>query len=223
MRDDLAKLVYPVLNHGLRLRARIDRGERPVVAAEQAELKRLLGSSSTPAPFGAGRDVNVSISAAEPGRFLGIRYALACWLDEVFIGGDSPIARAWDENKLELALFERNIRFSNFWDQARLAEAQPEAADAIEAFLLCVLLGFRGELAERPDAFREWVSAARSRAAKGYGRELPAVPEMAPSSNVPLLTGIEGYRRMAKTLALTLVAAVPIVTFLIVIYFRNRS
>jgi type VI secretion system protein ImpK len=218
MRDDLAQHVYPVLQHGLRLKARLDRGERPILAAEQAELKRLLGSPTQPAPWGMGRDVAASIAISEPTRFLGIRYALACWLDEIFI--DSPWSREWDEKKVESALFETNIRYRNFWEQARLAETTPDSTDAVEAFLMCVLLGFRGELAEKPDAFREWVSAAKSRAGKGYGKELPAVPEVTPSSNVPMLLGIEGYRKMARTLGLTLLAALPIVTFLVVLYFR---
>jgi type VI secretion system protein ImpK len=218
MRDDLAGHVYPVLQHGLRLKARIDRGERPVLAAEQAELKRLLGSPSQPAPFGMGRDVAASIAISEPTRFLGVRYALSCWLDEMFI--DSTWSREWDENKLESALFETNIRYRNFWEQARLAETMPDSADAVESFLLCVLLGFRGELAERPDAFREWVSAARSRAGKGYGKDLPAVPELSPSSNVPMLVGVEGYRKMARTLGIVLLAAIFLVTLLVVLLFR---
>jgi hypothetical protein len=41
-----------------------------------------------------------------------------------------------------------------------------------------------------------------------------------PSSNVPMLLGVEGYRKMARTLGLTLLAALPIVTFLVVLYFR---
>jgi type VI secretion system protein ImpK len=133
---------------------------------------------------------------------------------------DSPWSREWDENKLESALFETNIRYRNFWEQARLAETTPDSTDAVEAFLLCVLLGFRGELAERPDAFREWVSAAKARAGKGYGKELPAVPEVTPSSNVPLLLGVEGYRKMARTLGLSLLGAVPVVTFLVVLLLR---
>jgi len=218
MRDDLAGHVYPVLQHGLRLRPRLDRGERPVLAVEQAELKRLLGSPSQPAPWGIGRDVASSIAISEPTRFLGVRYALTCWLDELFI--ESPWSREWDENKLELALFETNIRYRTFWEQARLAETTPDSTDAVETFLLCVLLGFRGELAEKPDAFREWVSAAKSRAGKGYGKELPAVPEIAPTSNVPPLLGVEGYRKMARTLGFTLLGAIPVVTFLVVLLLR---
>ena len=218
MRDDLAGHVYPVLQHGLRLKARLDRGERPVLLSEQAELKRLLGSPSQPAPWGMGRDVAASIAISEPTRFLGVRYALTCWLDELFI--ESPWSREWDENKLESALFETNIRYRNFWEQARLAETTPDATDAVEAFLLCVLLGFRGELAERPDAFREWVSAARRGPVTRMASNCRPCRRLTPSSNVPLLLGVEGYRKMARALGLTLLGAIPIVTFLVVLLLR---
>ncbi len=215
MNDALTRHVYPVLLHGLNLRARLERHERPNLAAEQGELKRLLGNASQPAPWGAGREMAGSIGGHEPGRFLGLRYPLVCWLDEMFI--ESPWAREWDENKLESALFETNIRYRNFWDQAKLAEALPDAADVVEGFLMCVLLGFRGELAERPEAFKEWVTAARSRCSKGYGKELAAVAEKKTTSAVPLLLAVEGYRKMAKVVWAGVLVAIPVVTALLVV------
>jgi type VI secretion system protein ImpK len=152
------------------------------------------------------------------GRFLGIRYALTCWLDEIFI--DSSWQRDWDENKLESALYQTNIRYRNFWDQAQLAEAIPGTPDAHEAFLLCVLLGFRGEMGEQPDRLREWVSASRSRVMKAAGREPPAIPEKAPVSNVPLLLGVNSYRRMSKALVVGVLVAVPVVAFSLVTLLR---
>ncbi len=221
MRDELAKQVYPVLQHGLKLKAKLDRGERPNLHAEQAELKRLLGSHSQPSPWGTGQNLSVT-TGIETGRFLGVRYAMTCWLDELFI--NSAWSREWDENKLELALFQRQDRFWLFWEQAAQAETTPESADAVEAFLMCVLLGFRGKRAEdEPGVFREWVSAARARAGKGYGKELPAIPEIAPTSNVPVLDGVEGYRRMAKALGLTVLIAIFVVTFLIVLWIGKNT
>ncbi|WP_029629756.1 DotU family type IV/VI secretion system protein [Zavarzinella formosa] len=218
MNDLLARQVYPVLLHGLKLRARLDRHERPNLVAEQAELKRLLGTSSQPSPWGTGKDVMASVAAHEPPRFQGLRYPLVCWLDEMFI--ESPWSREWDENKLESALFETNIRYRNFWEQAKMAESLPESADVLEGFLMCVLLGFRGELAERPEAFREWVGAARSRCSKGYGKELPAVPERPPTSDVPMLLAVEGYRKMTKIVWAGVLISIPVVTALLVTLLR---
>ena len=215
MRDDLARNVFAVLLHGLKLKDRLTRGERPNFALEQSTLKGMLGSSHQPAPWGAGVDPNVSTAGH---HFLGVRYALTCWLDEIFI--DSPWRREWDENKLEQTLFQTNIRYSNFWAQARVAESMPGGSEAQEAFLFCVLLGFRGELGERANELREWVTAARARASKGMGRELPPLPEKTPESNVPMLTGIEGYGRMVKTVSIGLLACVPIITFMLITLFR---
>jgi type VI secretion system protein ImpK len=216
MREDVARQVYPVLLHGLKLSDRLARGDRPHLPTEQATLKGLLGSAAAPAPWGSDRDVNVS-DAFNPHRFLGIRYALACWLDELFV---AKWGREWDENKLESALFQTNLRYTNFWAQARLAEALPGNPDAHESFFLCVLLGFRGEMADTPERLREWVAAARSRASRSTGREPPSPPEKAPESHVPPLVGAARYRRMTRALAVGILVAVPVVAFLVVSLIR---
>ena len=130
-------------------RDRVAGGDRPHLGTEQAKLKGMLGSGNAPAPWGGESDPTASIGVGQSDRgFLGMRYALACWLDEILIDAGW---REWDENKLESALYRTNIRYSNFWNQARLADAIPSAVEAQEVFLLCVLLGFRGEMGEQPE------------------------------------------------------------------------
>jgi type VI secretion system protein ImpK len=214
VRDDFANQVYDILLHGLKLRDRIAAGDRPHLGSEQAKLKGMLGSASSPAPWGS--EGNPTESVGTEREFLGIRYALTCWLDEMLIEAGW---REWDENKLESALYRTNIRYSNFWNQARLAEAIPSAADAQEVFLLCVLLGFRGEKGERPDQLREWVQVTRSRVTRGLGKELPALPEKSPVTDVPPLLGVERYRRMTLWLVMGILAAVLFSAFLGVVLF----
>src|SRR4051794_24073632 len=168
MRDDLARQTYDVLLHGLKLRDRVAAGDRPHLGTEQAKLKSMLGTSQAPAPWGGGGDPTRTLGSESNPDFLGIRYALTCWLDEILIEAGW---REWDENKLENSLYRTNIRYGNFWQQARLAEASPGASEALEAFLLCVLLGFRGEVGETPDKLREWVQTTRHRVTRGLGKE----------------------------------------------------
>src|SRR5205807_5159764 len=99
---------------------------------------------------GGGRDQSprdqggLADEATEAGdRFLGVRYALACWLDEFFIL-NTPWEKKWNERKLEVELYGTNDRAWKFWRQAELALALPQD-DAVEAFFLCVMLGFRGQ------------------------------------------------------------------------------
>ncbi len=218
MRDDHANQVHDIILHGLKLRDRVAAGDRPHVGSEQAKLKGMLGSSNSPAPWGSESDANVSVGTVQTERsFLGMRYAITCWLDEMLI---ETGWREWDENKLESALYRTNIRYSNFWAQARLAEATPSGLEAQEVFLLCVLLGFRGELGEQPDKLREWVSATRTRVTRSLGKELPALPEKSPVTDVPPLVGIERYRKMTQRLVGGILVAVLVGAFLGVLLFR---
>lgn len=220
MREELTRQLYDILLEGLKLRDRVAAGDRPSLGTAQARLKSLLGTAQAAAPWGGGSDPTQSVGAEGSGsEFLGIRYALTCWLDEVLIEAGW---REWDENKLESALYRTNIRYSNFWAQARLAEAIPNSNQALEAFLLCVLLGFRGELGETPDRLKEWVSVTRRRVTGGLGKELPPLPEQMPVQNVPPLLGIESYKKMTQRLLGGILVAVPIVAFLIVILFDTK-
>ena len=217
VRGDLANQVYDILLHGLKLRDRVAAGDRPHLGTEQAKLKGMLGSANVPAPWGAEADPSASVAAHAGREFLGIRYALTCWLDEVLIEAGW---REWDEHKLESALYRTNIRYKNFWDQARLVDALPTASEAQEVFLLCVLLGFRGELGEHPERLREWVQANRSRVTRELGKELPALPERSPVTDVPPLMGIEKYRVMTQRLVAGVLVAVLVSAFLAVVLFR---
>lgn len=205
MHEDLSNRMQDVLLYGLRLRDRVAGGNRPNLAGEQAKLLEMLGPAGLPPPWGA-------VPHGSGVLFLGIRYALACWLDEIMLDAGW---REWDANHLEFVLYQTNIRYQNFWDQARLAETG--AAEALEAFFLCALLGFRGALGGQSDRLRDWVEATRSRVTRGLGRELPALPEQAPEKSVPLLLGIEAYRAMTRRVVGGVLASVLVAAFLVVV------
>src|SRR5437868_4838997 len=132
MRDEIADLVHPVLSYGLQVKERLERKEPLDLGTEQAALKGLLLTELEArrlVDFGGevGSETRSGgMSRADMGRrgseaFLGIRYALACWLDELFIL-DSPWGREWNERKLEASLYGSNDRAWAFWEQARRAE-----------------------------------------------------------------------------------------------------
>lgn len=221
MRPDLADKTFQVLMHGLALRDRVRAGQFPPLAPEQARFKSLLGAGNQPAPWGTAHDPtnSLSVDRAERagGEFLGIRYALSCWLDELLIDAGW---HEWDENKLEMALYRTNRRYDNFWYQDRLAEATAEAADAKEAFLLCVLLGFRGEMSDDPERLKEWVAAAKGRVTRQMGKEPTLPAERPPVTDVPSLLGVKGYRAMTRQLLVAGLVAIPVVVFLLALLLR---
>jgi type VI secretion system protein ImpK len=224
MRDEIANTVYPVLLHGMDLRARLESGAMPDLNLEQLELKRLLGSeleSRRFADYGGDSMAGASVGGARPatgGRsgetFLGIRYALTCWLDEIFIL-DSPWSTEWNERKLEAALYGTNDRAWKFWDQAKRAETQP-GGDALEVFFLCVILGFRGDLREEPNRLEAWVAGTQIRVARSLGQEWTNPSELHPATNVPPLRGRERLRWMVLLAGAALLVLIPLTTLLLV-------
>src|SRR5258708_12526978 len=72
--------------------------------------------------------------------FQGIRYALVCWLDQIFTL-DPQWAAKWQEEALEPEMYRSRLRAEQFWEQAKRAEARP-STDALEAYFLCPMLGF---------------------------------------------------------------------------------
>lgn len=217
MQESIAQLVHPVFTYGLQLKERLDRGEAPTFEIEQAALKGLLLSDIEARrypDFGGEGDAPGEGRGRGAQQFLGIRYALVCWLDELFIT-DSAWSARWTERKLEVALYGTNDRAWKFWEQAKAAEGRA-GRDTIEVFFLCVMLGFRGEVAEEPERLRGWVAAARTQLGRVKGQEWVAPPELVPPSFVPPLDGRRRLRRMVVTCGLVLALLAPLMTVLLI-------
>jgi type VI secretion system protein ImpK len=228
MREEIANLVHPVFTYGLNLRDRLEQGETPDLGGEQAALKGLLLSDYEArrwADFGGegapDQSVGGGISGMADGsrrgsdHFLGIRYALACWLDELFTLGSSWGAE-WTEQRMEWALYRSNDRAWKFWDQARRAEARP-GTDALEVFFLCVMLGFRGDLRDEPDKLRAWAGSTQARIARGQGQEWPVPPERGdPPTHVPPRHARERLQRVVLTGGVLLLGVIFAVAFVVV-------
>jgi type VI secretion system protein ImpK len=218
VRDDIANLVHPVLTYGLGLKARLDAGAVPDLDIEQATLKGLLLSENEARRLslfgGDSRDDGAAESLRRGGQFLGIRYALVCWLDEIFTL-DPHWQAEWNERKLEVALYATNDRAWKFWEQARQAEARPEV-DALEVFFLCVMLGFAGELREEPERLESWVIATQHRVIKARGRDWAYPPARDPETHVPPLHGRERLQRVLLLGGLALLILIPVLAFVVV-------
>ncbi len=222
MRDEIVNLVDPVFSYGLRLRDRLHDGESPDLETEQAKLLALLNApegrrynefygeeSSSPSVMSVSRAADVARSAD---RFLGIRYALACWLDEMFVM-DSPWRGEWENWAIEVKLFQMRDRAWKFWEQARRAEGRA-GGDAQEVFFLCSMLGFRGELVDKPDEFQKRVTAMKARVARGQGKDWPAPPDLGATTFVPPRRGRHRLRRMTLVAAAALLLLIPLVLLL---------
>jgi type VI secretion system protein ImpK len=207
MQDIIARHVHQVFGAGVEVKERLERGERPHFDAEYTRLKGLLlndgelrsladytGDARDAGPALNPRGTHAALRGGEP--FLGIRYALACWLDEVFVV-DSPWSAAWSEQTLEVALYGGSSqRAWRFWEQAKKAEARP-GGDALEVYLWCVVLGFRGE--PPPDLKpAQWVDGVRRRVLAAHGQEFAAPPDKDVPTFVPVLRGRDRFATMLR-------------------------
>jgi type VI secretion system protein ImpK len=219
MREEIANLVYPVIQQGLLLRERLEQGEPVDLNAEQARLRSLLlseGESRKWVDYGGER---ATASLADTGdgsaeRFMGIRFALVCWLDELFVVSSSA-ADQWNERKLEGEIYGSNDRAWKFWRQAEAAVLRP-TTDALEAYFLCVQLGFRGELRDEPEKLQSWVSATKSKVAKIKNQEWAYPLEFEPPTYVPPHHGRDQLQRMVFTGGIVLLCLIPVLAFLMV-------
>jgi type VI protein secretion system component VasF len=202
MHDAMIRQMHEVLGAGLDLKERLEQGESPAFEVEIERLRGLVVGDLTLAqdPAYNGEFIALPGSAADPGEhFLGARYALTCWLDELFVL-DTPAwwAERWEANTLETALYGgTQQRAWRFWDQARKAEGPRGAPAALEAYLWCVVLGFRGRPPEDLNPVA-WVDAVRTRVLSARSSEFPAPPERSLPIAVPPLRGRERFVRMLR-------------------------
>jgi type VI secretion system protein ImpK len=229
MSDLILQHVHRVLDQGVALKERLERGERPDLAREQAELKNLLlGDAELRAmPDYAGdakfdSRATVTAPAGGPKPFRGVRYALTCWLDEICIDGPPDWSNAWAEQKLESALYGSNDRAWRFWEEAKKAETRPGGAPALEGFYWCVMLGFRGELRAEPQKLDAWVRTVRTQLASAAPTDWPLPPEREVPSNVPPRGAGDRFQTMIQVWSGALLVAVPVLAYILVQLWGSR-
>ncbi len=229
MRAEIAEIVHKVLNYGLQLKERLERGETPDLRMEQSALKGLLLSDMEARRWGADFGGDAS-SSGGPARsmasmsdmnvrrgsegFLGIRYALACWLDETFTRDENAWSNKWSESKMEGTLYGTNDRAFMFWEQAKKAEGR-SGSDALEVYFLCVVLGFRGEKRREPAFVQEWLKQTQERIARSQGQQLPVPPELEPRTAVDPRYGRDRLQRMVLITAIFVLVALPVLVLLL--------
>lgn len=129
MSPEFAKAVDPILLHVLGLMDRIGKGENPLPQTERLRIKGWLDQAE--GHLGGRSDWQLA------------KYALVSWIDEVLLDAPWEGHEWWNENVLEVELFNSRLANEQFYMQAREASSFPQR-DALEVFYVCVVLGFRG-------------------------------------------------------------------------------
>jgi type VI secretion system protein ImpK len=210
MREEIADLVYPIVAYAVQALQSVQRGDSVDMGAVQSELRGRLKTASEAQrwpDYGGDGD-----------RFLGIRYGLTCWLDELFLR-ESPWHDQWNERKLEESLYGSNERAWKFWFQAKLAQMRP-SSDGLEAFYLLVMLGFRGEGPEKPDSVATWRDAAEAQLQRSANQPWAGPQELQPEMVVTPRRGRERLRTVLVLLIGAVALIVPFASFFLFLKFR---
>lgn len=129
MTPRFAQAVDPVFLHVLDVHERISNGAQVVPREEHLRINALLDQAE--AIIGAGQDWELA------------KYAIVSWIDELFVDTPWDGRDWWSNNVLEVQHFNTRLCYENFYLRAQDASTLTRR-DALEAFYICVVLGFRG-------------------------------------------------------------------------------
>jgi type VI secretion system protein ImpK len=192
MNEANADYVYPIIALGLRVKDQLSRGQELDLDLMQREFIRLLDQGA-----GGGADgANRADIAGDGQAWSGLRYALTCWLDEIFIEEDSPWSEEWRRRSLEFSLYRSAVAARQFPAQSELA-LRTRGSDVVETFFLCWMLGFRGRLREDLEELAQGhVEPARKAISRALKSQWEPPPKREPPSYVPPLSGRERFQKM---------------------------
>lgn len=203
-----------VIAYGLELYNRVQQGSAVNLTREQNVLKDMLLCDAS---IGGGDDAKdrgyegLVINRPAASNYLGVRYALVCWLDELFTV-HSTWEKEWNEHKLEVELYGSNDRAWRFWEQAKLAQGRTDSSD-LEAYYLCVMLGFRGSFIDSPEKLQAWSAATRQRLGNVVEPDWEVAGELPVPTRVPPLRGAGKLRQMALTAWVAVLVITPLTAF----------
>ncbi|HEY5312823.1 MAG TPA: DotU family type IV/VI secretion system protein [Pirellulales bacterium] len=171
MTIQFSQAVDPIFLHVLDLLDRISRGEKPSPQEERMRINALIDQAG--ALLGGSPEWELA------------KYALASWIDEVLLETPWDGVDWWNNNVLEVALFNTRLCNEMFYRRAQEAASLPRR-DALEVYYVCVVLGFRGLYREEtlaqmltqalnlPPDLETWAKQTALAIRLGQGR--PALP-----------------------------------------------
>lgn len=195
MTPEFATAFDPVLLELLGLFERAAEGTAGPAEQEQARVRAALDRGAARLPGTRAKDWELA------------GYAVAALADEILIVEIAWPGQPWWENHaLEMAAFGKRERATRFFDRAEQAAGLANR-DALEAFMLAVVLGFKGKFRDQPDALANWLRRQEQLVKPGQGRlSLPdAAPEL---SGAPPLSGRTNLLWASLAIAMALACVV---------------
>jgi type VI secretion system protein ImpK len=141
-------------------------------------------------------------------------FAVVALLDSVVLHSNDPVRVEWERRTLQEELFgqtDAGVTFFVKLDRFRVQHDSPRLADALEVYLLCLLLGFEGQysgpLRGELDSITEHI-ARRIEEIRGTSRQI------SPAGSLPAVSNVTGPPPRPSHRLRTAALAAAIFTFL---------
>jgi type VI protein secretion system component VasF len=195
MSPEFAAAFDPALVEILALAERARGGTAGPPTEEQAGVRAALDRGASRMPGTRAKDWELA------------SFALAALADDLLAVDIAwPGQQWWENNAVEFGMFHSRNRATWFFDRAEEASGLA-SRDALEAFILAVVLGFKGMFRDRPDALTAWLRRQEPLVKVGQGR--PTLPDAGPElSGAPPLSGSTRLIWASLTTAFALACAV---------------
>lgn len=209
--DDLVGLAAPVLETVLLVRANLlapSSGElRDKVDGMLRELER------------QGATLRYS-----PEQVQAVKFALAAFVDETVLDPASPMRDEWEKFALQLKYFGDQIAGIKFFERLEELQRQPENAEAVEVYYLCMLFGFKGRYKIFYEDQRREVIAATARWLREAGRlQADGLSPHWRRDDQPALARDPGLPSWVKIGAAALLAATLLLFFVLKIMLESGA
>jgi type VI secretion system protein ImpK len=149
MTDALSKLIYPVIQYVIDVQDYAQRGSQPSLPEVRGRLLDMLGHAEDEAKS----------SSTLANDFPMIKRVLVYWVDEALVNSQWNSSTQWEAHTLEWEYYQEKLRAERFPEVAREA-LRRKGTDPLEACILGMALGFRGEYRSDParlqDDVRHW-------------------------------------------------------------------
>lgn len=133
MTPQFAKAIDPIFLYTLGLMTRITEGQQPSAHEERSQIRALIDQGAASVPGGESWEL--------------AKYAIVSWIDDLLVNSPWKDASWWQDNVMEVELFNTRLCFQQFFVNAQRA-ATLSSRDALEVYYLCGILGFRGLYAD---------------------------------------------------------------------------
>jgi type VI secretion system protein ImpK len=158
MTDEFANLVMPLFQKALRLLDQLSWGESRTGNEVLDQATKWINQA-----------VPKTTDKPELARSFELaKYGLVTWIDEILTESTWGESVGWSVGSqlLEWSIYETRDGGWKYWQAAARAEKEGDL-DALEVYLLCATLGFKGTMADNEAGLSEWVDRVYERVAAG--------------------------------------------------------